>query len=104
MNQSRDDDLLIVDAPERQRYEAILDDRLVGYAEYRLVRGNRVILFHTEVDPTVSGKGIGGRLAEGALDDVRARGLNVTVKCPFIAAWLRRHPEYTDIVLDVDPG
>ena len=89
-------DLQILDAPERRRYEAVLDGRVVGFTEYRRVRG-RLIFVHTEVDPAMEGRGIAGRLAAGALDQVRAQGLRFTVKCPFIAAWLERHPEYEDI-------
>lgn len=90
------DDLRIVDVPERQRYEAVLDGRVVGFTEYRRVRG-RLIFIHTEVDPAMKGRGVAGRLAAGALDDVRAQGLRFTAKCPFIAAWLERHPQYEDI-------
>jgi len=92
--------LEIVDDPVGQRYEARLGDRVVGYTEYRRVRG-RLIFVHTEVDPTMAGKGVGGTLAAGALDDVRAQGLNFSVKCPFIAAYLRRHPEYDDIRVEL---
>ena len=92
--------LEIVDDPVGQRYEARLDGRVVGYTEYRRVRG-RVIFVHTEVDPAMEGKGIGGRLAVGALDDVRAQGLSFSVKCPFIAAFLRRHHEYDDIRVEL---
>jgi len=97
-----DDDLRILDNRAGQRYEARLGDRTVGFSEYRRV-GDRMIFHHTEVDPTVEGRGIGGRLAQGALDDVRLRGLRITVKCPFIAAWLERHPRYGDL-LAVGPG
>jgi uncharacterized protein len=90
----------VVDDPVGQRYEARIGDRVVGYTEYRRVRG-RLIFIHTEVDPAVEGKGIGGRLAAGALDDVRAKGLNFSVKCPFIAAYLRRHPEYDDLRVEL---
>ena len=89
--------LVVADEPGAQRYEARLDGRVVGYSEYRRVQG-RVIFFHTEVDPEFEGKGIGSRLASGALDDVRAQGLKITVKCPFIAAYLKRHPAYQDLV------
>jgi uncharacterized protein len=34
----------------------------------------------------------------GALDDMRARGLKVAPVCPFVAAYIRRHPEYADLV------
>jgi predicted GNAT family acetyltransferase len=90
------EELQIIDAPERQRYEARLGDTVVGFTEYRASPG-RLILHHTEVDPAYEGRGIGGRLAAGALDDIRARGLEVTVTCPFIRAFLRRHPEYQDL-------
>jgi len=92
--------LEIRDDPVGQRYEARLGDRVVGYTEYRRVRG-RVIFIHTEVDPAMEGKGIGGRLAAGALDDVRAQGVTFSVKCPFIAAYLRRHRQYDDIRVDL---
>jgi predicted GNAT family acetyltransferase len=90
------DGLAIVDVPERQRYEAVLDGRTVGYTEYRRVSG-RVIFFHTEVDEAMEGRGIGSGLASGALEDVRAQGLRFTSKCPFLSAWLARHHDFDDI-------
>ena len=96
------DDLVVVDQPAEQRYEARLGDDVVGFTEYRRVRG-RVIFFHTEVDPAFAGQGIGGRLVAGALDDARARGLRITVKCPFIAAFVKRHTEYGDLDLAEEP-
>jgi predicted GNAT family acetyltransferase len=87
----------VVDEPSRQRYEARLDGSVVGFLEYRAVRGRR-ILIHTEVDPSAEGQGVGSRLASGALDDIRARGLKVTVKCPFVSAFMERHPEYRDLL------
>ncbi len=87
----------VVDEPARQRYEARIGGQVAGFTDYRAVRG-RVILVHTEVDPVFEGRGVGRRLASGALDDIRARGLKVTLKCPFIAAFLKRHPDYLDLV------
>ena len=94
------DDLVVVDEPDQQRYVARLHDRVVGFAEYRNVHG-RVILFHTQVDPAVEGRGVGSRLAAGVLDDIRARGLKVTIKCPFIAAYVARHPQYADLPVEL---
>jgi Predicted acetyltransferase len=102
MTAARDDDAFqVIDEPTRQRYEARLGDLVVGFTEYRAVRG-RLILFHTEVDPAFEGRGVGRRLAVGALDDIRARGLRVTVKCPFIGAFMERHPEYQDLLAERD--
>jgi predicted GNAT family acetyltransferase len=90
-------ELRVVDNPDNRRYEVWLDERRVGFSEYAL-DGDRIVFLHTEVDPAVEGLGIGTRLAAGALDDVRRRGLKVVAECPFIAAWLRRHRDYDDLL------
>lgn len=92
MTDGSDGDLAIVDAPDSQRYEARFDERVVGFARYRRT-GDRILFHHTEVDPAYEGKGIGSRLASGALEDALARGLRVIVGCPFIGAYLKRHPD-----------
>lgn len=93
------DQLTIVDNPIEHRYEALLDGRVVGVSVYRLV-ADRIVFLHTEVSDEVEGLGVGSRLARGALDDVRRRGLKVVAKCPFIAAWLKRHRDYSDLIGD----
>ncbi len=87
----------VTDNPDERRYEAWLADRMAGKAEYRIA-GDRIIFFHTEIDPAFEGHGVGSQLAREALDDARLRGLRVTPKCPFIAAWIERHPEYRALV------
>ena len=89
----------VVDNPGESRYEARLADRVVGIAEYELpAPGGPITFVHTEVLPDVEGMGIGSRLARGALDDVRGRGLRMVLECPFITAYVRRHPEYADLI------
>ena len=96
-------EIQVVDRPEAGRFEALLDGRLAGVAEYRLAPG--VITFvRTEVGPAFEGRGVGGRLAAGALDEARARGLSVRPRCPFINGFIRRHPEYADLVDPADSG
>jgi predicted GNAT family acetyltransferase len=56
-------------------------------------------MYHTEVEPEYAGQGLGDELAREALDDVRRRGLILVPLCPFIAAYIRRHPEYLDLVV-----
>ncbi|MDQ3894949.1 MAG: N-acetyltransferase [Actinomycetota bacterium] len=86
----------VSDNPSDRRYELRLADRLVGVIAYRPQPG-AVVLIHTVVDPAFEGRGFGSRLAAGALDDIRARGLSVVPLCPFVASYLRRHPEYADL-------
>jgi predicted GNAT family acetyltransferase len=87
----------IRDDPGNRQYAADVDGRLAGKAEYRL-RGETYLFVHTEVDPQYRGLGVANRLARFALDDVRERGRTLVAICPFIAAFIKRHPEYDAIV------
>jgi uncharacterized protein len=83
--------------PDANRYEAIVDDKLAGIAVYRLTPG-RVVFVDTEVCNIYQGQGVGGALAKAALDDVRRQGKQAEPLCSFIAAYIRRHPDYVDLV------
>lgn len=88
----------IRDNPEQERYELWVDGSPVGFAQYR-VHGDRITIPHTEVDPAYRGRGLGDALAHAALEDIRRQGLELVPRCPFIAAYVRRHPdEYLDLV------
>lgn len=80
-----------------QQYEVYVDGRLAGHAEYLPLPDARV-LPHTEVDGQYGGQGLGSRLVQFALDDLRRRGLGVVPSCPFVADYIRKHPEYQDLV------
>ena len=82
----------VVDNPEELRYELWLGEQLAGEIRYYLEDG-KVVLVHTEIDPSLKGQGLGDVLVQGALDDLRARGIEYRVICPFVAAYLRRHPQ-----------
>jgi predicted GNAT family acetyltransferase len=88
-----DPEIAIRDNPDEDRYELLVDGELAGVADYR-DRGGRRIFVHTEVDTAYAGRGLGNRLAQGVLDDALDRGLPIVARCPFIRAWLERHPEY----------
>ena len=56
------------------------------------------MIMHTEVDDAYEGQGVGSAMVRQMLDQIRADGgRNVTVLCPFVNAWLRRHPDYQDL-------
>jgi predicted GNAT family acetyltransferase len=86
------------DNPDESRYELVLDERVVGEIAYRLTP-DHVVLIHTEVLPSLENKGLGARLVVGALDDIRARRLRVVPFCPFVRSYIRRHPDYADLVV-----
>lgn len=60
--------------------------------------GDTIYLVHTEVPAEMEGKGIGGQLAKAALNYARQSSLKVVARCPFVASYLQRHPEYQDLV------
>jgi predicted GNAT family acetyltransferase len=87
----------VEDNPDLSRFELRADGELVGWLEYRPA-GESVIVEHTEIDQRRAGEGLGGVLVREALDQLRATGLTVIPTCPFAAAYIRRHPEYVDLV------
>jgi predicted GNAT family acetyltransferase len=87
----------VVDVPGQLRYVISTDGVPVGYAAY-VLRGGRRIFVHTEVDEGHEGEGLGSRLAHDALELARRSGQPIVPLCPFIAAYLQRHPEFDDLI------
>ena len=90
-------DIKFADAPDRSRYELTSGDDVIGFIDYRL-HGDVITMVHTEVGEQYSGQGHAGTLARSALDDARSRGLSVVPTCPYIEAYIGKHPEYADLV------
>lgn len=98
--------ITVVDQPERSRFEARTDDgSVVGIIDYRPARyagedssPGDLELVHTEVDPGEENRGIGTQLVREALDQLRASGRGVMPLCEFVSAFIRRNPEYQDLV------
>jgi predicted GNAT family acetyltransferase len=88
----------VIDKPDASRYEVRLDGETVGFCSYRESDGE-VLLPHAEVLPEIEGRGIGTALARGTLDDLRRRGRRIVPLCPFIVEFIRKNPEYGDLVV-----
>ena len=83
-----------------KRFELELDGHL-AWSSYE--RNGRVVdIQHTLVPPEARGKGMASILIQGSLDLIRARGEKVIPTCPFVATYLRRHPDHQDLL--ADPG
>lgn len=91
------EDVVVADNREQHRYEAGVDGAVAGFVDYQLAT-ELVVLTHTEVDPSFEGRGVGSALARAALDDIRERGIKALIICPFITGWVRKHPEYVDVL------
>jgi uncharacterized protein len=79
-----------------QRWEAQVDGH-IAVAEYRL-RGDTIFFIHTEVPSELEGQGVASKLVKTALDDARTQHLAVVPFCPFVAGYIRRHPDYKALV------
>ena len=85
------------------RYEAHVDGELAGFAEYRST-ASAIVFTHTEVDDRFEGQGVGSALARSPSTRCgRAAACRVVPRCPFIKAWIDKHPEYADPGVAVRP-
>jgi len=92
-------DQVIRHDPDGSRFVAECDKQVaeLRYAE----RGPDTLDFHhTFVPPAFRGRGVAGALSAGALEWARATGRKVRPSCPYVAAYLRRHPEYADLIAE----
>jgi predicted GNAT family acetyltransferase len=87
----------VSDNPSASRFEAMHEGVLAAFAQYKL-QGNGVLFTHTEVMPQFEGKGVASKLAQFALDDVRSRSLQAVPACSFIADYIRKNPQYLELV------
>jgi predicted GNAT family acetyltransferase len=78
------------------RFELDVDGQQ-AVAYYRMTPGV-ITIVHTEVPQALSGRGVGTKLIRGLLEMVRAQGLKVVPQCPFVSAFMGKHPEYNDLL------
>jgi predicted GNAT family acetyltransferase len=86
------------DVAAEHRFVLTVDGKVAGFARYRAAP-DRIVFTHTEIDPAYEGQGLGSRLASAAIELVRERKLGIEPQCPFIAAYIKRHPEYQESVV-----
>ena len=88
----------VTDNPATSRFEMTSGDS-TAFVEYRRA-GARIALLHTEVPEALSGQGVGSKLVRGVPEALRAEGSKVVPRCGFVAACIKRHPEYRDLLAD----
>lgn len=90
-------EITVRDNTESRCYDALLAGEVVGTLIYEH-NGPRLVFTHTIIEPQYRKKGIGTKLVQGALDDVRAKGETVTNYCGFVSTFVKAHPEYADLI------
>ena len=90
-------DYTLIDNEEKKRYEFQLEE-YTPIIEY-IKAQDKIYLTHTEVPTALEGKGIGSALVKQALEDIEKKGLTLVPLCPFVALYIKRHPEWKKLVL-----
>jgi len=86
----------VIENEERGRFEAHVGDRKA--LMYRYYDDGSIVFTHTLVPDELSGQGLAGHMAKTVLDRARDQGLSVVPICPFVAAYIKRHPQYQNLV------
>jgi uncharacterized protein len=84
------------------KYTIAVDGQTVGLAAVA-DRDNQRVFYHTEVEPRFEGRGLATILVDEALEATRADGKRVVPVCPMVAAFIKKHPQFRDLVDPVTP-
>jgi predicted GNAT family acetyltransferase len=82
---------------EESQFETTVDGH-VALAAYDLEDPNRIVFTHTEVPEALSGRGLAGAIVKYGLDYAREKNLTVIPQCSYVAAFVKRHSEYADLL------
>jgi uncharacterized protein len=84
------------------KYTIAVDGETVGLAAVA-DRDNQRVFYHTEVEERFGGRGLATILVAAALEATRAEGKRVVPLCPMVAAYIKKHPEFSDITDKATP-
>lgn len=89
-------DYQLIDNTEKNQYEFHVKGFMLKI-QYKMA-GGKIFLTHTEVPVELQGKGIGNVLVKEVLEDIGKMELKLVPVCPFVAAYIKRHPEWDYLV------
>ena len=91
----------IINNKEKSQFEIAFPDGEYAILTYRWLKGS-MVLMHTLVPPDHRKQGIGAMLVKYALNHARTQNLKIIVYCPFVAKYIKEHPEYSSLI-DANP-
>ena len=97
MNPDQDPTSDVTNNRPRHRFELTIDGKR-NLVAYQAIDDQTLALTHTEVDPSLEGRGVGSHLVQGVLEYAEQNNLKIVPLCPFVAAYLKRHPEWQRVV------
>ncbi|MFV0564419.1 MAG: GNAT family N-acetyltransferase [Flavobacteriaceae bacterium] len=80
----------------KKRFEIEIDGHFafINYGEF----GSQIALVHTETDPELAGKGAASAVVEKTLNYLDEQGKSLLPFCPYVFAYIQKHPEWKRIV------
>lgn len=87
----------LIDNAESKQYEFHIEGKK-AVMEYIKVK-DKIYLTHTELPAAFAGKGIGSALVKAVLEEVKRNDWTLVPLCPFVAMYIKKHPEYRALVL-----
>jgi len=90
------DQLEITHNDSGNRFETIVDEKLSKLDYIR--DGKNFVITHVGVHPELRGQGVAGRIVQVGLEYARKNNLRVIPMCSYAAAYIRRHPEYANLL------
>lgn len=90
------EDYILVINTDNHRFEFYIDET-VAFIEYKL-KGDEILLMHTEVPEELQGMGIGNTLIQKAFQEIEKKELHVVPLCPFIKSFLRKNPDWNRLL------
>ncbi|MGW5459494.1 GNAT family N-acetyltransferase [Streptomyces sp. NPDC003996] len=97
-------DFHVVNDEKTGIYEAIAGDTAIAGLPYNEAGDDRLVLMATSVLPEYRRQGVATELIRRVLDDVRVRGMTVTITCPIVRTFIEHNPEYADLIDPQHPG
>ena len=82
---------------DESQFETTVDGHL-AYAAYDLEDHDRIVFTHTIVPDALSGRGIAAQLVKHGLQYAREKSLKVVPQCAYVASFIKRHPEYQELL------
>ena len=87
----------LLDNKEKKRFEHHIDGK-IAFIDYILAK-SKIFLTHTEVPVSLEGQGVGSALIKSVLENIKQRDLTLVPLCPFVAGYIKKHPEWKELVL-----
>ena len=87
----------LTDNEAENRYEMSFENT-ISFIEYEK-EGDNISLLHTEVNPSLEGRGVGTAIVEKVLKAIEEKGLQLIPLCPFVVAYIKRHPDWERIIV-----